>query len=221
MTPEQKARQKIDALIEKAGWVVQDADAENLYAGRGVAVREFGLKPGHGTADNLLYVDEKAAVVVEANPADYTLTGVESQSGKYSDGLPDNLPAHRKPLPFLYETTGSETRFTNLLDPEPRSRGVVDFQTPGLLAHWVGSGAATGPAAAAGTAEPSAAYAAVPNLGQNLTEMPPLDVGGLWRVQQRAITNLEESLVQAKPRALIQMVTGSGRTFTACDWCIA
>ena len=63
----------------------------------------------------------------------YTLTGVETQSGKYSDGLPDTLPAHRKPLTFLYETTGSETHFTNLLDPEPRSRNVFAFHTPDAL----------------------------------------------------------------------------------------
>ena len=217
MTPEQQARTQIDALLEKAGWTVQDPDAVNLYAGRGVAVREFGLKPGHGAADYLLYVDQKAAGVVEAKPAGYTLTGVESQSGKYSDGLPDSLPAHRKPLPFLYETTGSETRFTNLLDPEPRSRNVFAFHTPDVLAHWVGAGAATGQALPSGIAEPSAAYAVAPNLRQRLTAMPPLDAGNLWPVQQRAIANLEESLAQAKPRALIQMATGSGKTFTACN----
>ena len=217
MTSEQTVRLEIDSLLEKAGWTVQDPDAVNLYAGRGVAVREFGLRPGHGTADYLLYVDQKAAGVIEAKPLGYTLTGVETQSGKYSDGLPDNLPSHRKPLPFLYETTGSETRFTNLLDPEPRSRNVFAFHTPDVLAHWVGSGAATGRAAAAGIAEPGAAYAVAPNLRRLLTEMPPLDAGALWPVQQQAIVNLEESLAQAKPRALIQMATGSGKTFTACN----
>ena len=133
MTPEQKARIQIDNLLEQAGWAVQDAGSVNLSAARGVAVREFGLKPGHGTADYLLYVDGKAAGVVEAKPVGYTLTGVETQSGKYSDGLPDTLPAHRKPLTFLYETTGSETHFTNLLDPEPRSRNVFAFHTPDTL----------------------------------------------------------------------------------------
>ena len=217
MTPELKARQEIDALLAKAGWIVQDSGAVNLYAGRGVAVREFGLKPGHGIADYLLYVDQKAAGVVEAKPAGHTLTGVEAQSSKYSDGMPDNLPAHYKPLPFLYETTGSETRFTNLLDPEPRSRNVFAFHTPDVLAQWVLSGTATGQATPAGIAEPTAAYAIAPNLRQRLTEMPSLDAGNLWPVQQRAIVNLEESLVLAKPRALIQMATGSGKTFTACN----
>ena len=174
---------------------MQDAGSVNLYERRGVAVREFGLKPGHGTADYLLYVDQKAAGVVEAKPAGYTLTGVETQSGKYSDGLPEILPAHLKPLPFLYETTGAETHFTNLLDPEPRSRGVFAFHTPDALAHWV----------------------AAANLRRRLTEMPLLDAGALWPVQVRAIINLEKSLAQGRPRALVQMATGSGKTFTACN----
>ena len=217
MTPEQQAREQIDRLLEQAGWAVQDVHSLNLSAARGVAVREFGLKPGHGAADYLLYVDQKAAGVVEAKPAGYTLTGVETQSGKYSDGLPDALPAHRKPLPFLYETTGAETRFTNLIDPEPRSRGVFAFHTPEALADWVGSNATTALASPAGVAEPGAAYAVARNLRQRLTAMPPLDAGALWPVQERAILNLEESLALARPRALIQMATGSGKTFTACN----
>ena len=66
VTPEQEARVNIDRLLEQAGWSVQDAAAVNLYASSGVAVREFPLKLGHGTADCLLYVNQKAAVVVEA-----------------------------------------------------------------------------------------------------------------------------------------------------------
>ena len=217
MTPEQKARIQIDTLLGQGGWAVQDVHSLNLSAARGVAIREFGLKPGHGAADYLLYVDQKAAGVVEAKPAGHTLTGVETQSGKYSDGLPDTLPAHRKPLPFLYETTGSETRFTNLLDPEPRSRNVFAFHTPDALATWLGSNTTVALTSPAGVAEPRAAYSVALNLRQRLTEMPPLDAGALWPVQERAIQNLEASLALAKPRALIQMATGSGKTFTACN----
>ena len=101
MTPEQEARVNIDRLLEQAGWSVQNAGSINLYASSGVAVREFSLKTDHGTADYLLYVNQKAAGVVEAKPEGSTLTGVEVQSEKYSTGLPDNLPAHQRPLPFL------------------------------------------------------------------------------------------------------------------------
>jgi hypothetical protein len=76
---EAPARQRIDELLAKAGWSVQDAQTVNLYAGNGVAVREFRLMPGHGQADYLLYVDGKAAGVVEAKPVGFTLTGVERQ----------------------------------------------------------------------------------------------------------------------------------------------
>ena len=137
MTPEGQARINIDRMLEQAGWVVQDRNSVNLYAGIGVAVREFVLKSGHGTADYLLFVNRTAAGVVEAKPEGFTLTGVEPQSDKYSTGLPDDLPAYQRPLPFLYQTTGVETRFTDLMDPDPRSRLVFAFHTPKTLAEWL------------------------------------------------------------------------------------
>ena len=119
--------------------IVQNTDSINLYAGAGVAVREVPLKSGHGTADYLLYVDQKAVGVVEAKPAGFTLTGVEAQSEKYSTGLPDGLTAPRRPLPFVYESTGVETQFTNGLDPEPRSRPclLVPYTQDSGRVDWV------------------------------------------------------------------------------------
>ena len=216
MTPEQQARVNIDKLLEQAGWAVQDASSVNLYAASGVAVREFRLKPGHGAADYLLYVNQKAAGVVEAKPEGSTLTGVEVQSEKYSTGLPDSLPAHKRPLPFLYESTGAETQFTNRLDPEPRSRLVFSFHTPATLASWIGASETPG----TGTQridEERSVYLAPHNLRQRLQAMPPLNASGLWPVQERAIRKLEESLAAGRPRALVQMATGSGKTFMACN----
>src|SRR3954469_3356053 len=135
-TPEQKARAEIDAELKEAGWIVQDKDDLDLTAGRGIAVREFPMKSGFGFADYLLYLDRKAAGAVEAK-AQGTLTGVEAQSAKYAAGLPDNLPAHRRPLPFLFEANGSVTFFTNGLDPLPRSRQVFNFPRPETLVQWV------------------------------------------------------------------------------------
>jgi hypothetical protein len=149
--PEALARQQIDAALEDAGWRVQNFKAANLGAGRGVAIREFSLKRGHGFADYLLYLDRKAVGAVEAKKAGDTLTGVEIQSAKYGDGLPTGLLAWVRPLPFLYESTGIETRFTNRLDPEPRSREVFHFHRPEMLAEWAqaagggAGGAATRP----------------------------------------------------------------------------
>src|SRR5512135_2184187 len=107
-TPEQKARKEIDTDLTAAGWVVQSLADLDLTVGRGIAVREFPMKPGFGFADYLLYLDRKPVGAVEAK-AEGTLTGVEEQSAKYAAGLPDNLPAHKRPLPFLFESNGSVT----------------------------------------------------------------------------------------------------------------
>ena len=214
MDPEQEARQKIDSQLIAAGWCVQDARALNLYAGRGVAVREFKLKPGHGQADYLLYVDGKAVGVVEAKRVGHTLTGVEAQADKYGSGLPDDLPAWRRPLPFLYQSTGVETRFTNGLEPDPRSRQVFAFHQPDTLAAWVGSaGAAATPTM---VAERGERYGPSSTLLHALQSMPPLDASRLWPPQARAILNVEKSMAAGRPRALVQMATGSGKTVMAC-----
>jgi type I restriction enzyme R subunit len=107
--PEDRARERIDEALAQAGWTVQDAKAVNIHAARGVAIREFLLKTGHGSADYLLYVDGDAVGVIEAKKEGETFTGVEVQSEKYSVGLPDFVPAPFQPLPFLYQTTGTET----------------------------------------------------------------------------------------------------------------
>ena len=113
MAAEAAAREQIDALLVQAGWHVCDAAAANIHAARGVAIREFPL-PGHGFADYLLYLDGKAAGVIEAKKEGVTLSGVETQSAKYTKGLPAGLPAWRKPLPFSYQSTGVETLFNNI-----------------------------------------------------------------------------------------------------------
>ena len=117
MTPEQEAREEIDDQLHQTGWAVQSASEMDISAARGVAVREFPLKTGF--ADYLLYADAKALGTIEAKPEGFTLTGVERQSAKYSGGLPAGLPHFHLPLPFAYESTGSVTQFTNLLDPYP------------------------------------------------------------------------------------------------------
>ena len=211
-TPEDKAREKIDSALEKAGWKVQDTRGANLGAGRGVALRNFPLG-SFGFADYLLYVDGKAAGVIEAKREGATLTGVEVQASKYSKGLPKELPAYTHPLPFLYQSTGIETRFTNGLDPEPRSRAVFGFHRPETLASWV-------PArddAPGNLHGASLAAQGRSTLRARLKQLPALKTEGLWPAQVTAITNLEKSLAQDRPRALIQMATGSGKTFTAIN----
>jgi type I restriction enzyme R subunit len=107
LTPEARARVEIDLMLGAAGWVVQNASRVNLSAARGVAVREFILKPPHGRVDYLLFVDGRAAGVLEAKKEGQPLTGVEWQNARYVDGLPEEIPtAFEGALPFAYESTG-------------------------------------------------------------------------------------------------------------------
>lgn len=210
--PEDKAREDIDRQLMAAGWVVQDRREANLHAGRGIAVREFLLKPGHGSADYLLYVDGKAAGVVEAKPAGTTLKGIEPQSEKYSVGLPQNLPAWHRPLPFLYESTGTETQFTNRFDPEPRSRELFSFHRPETLVEWLAAKPLWFPLVAG---QPDPRSLVPSTLRSRLRAMPVIDEKGLWPAQLKALRKLEASFYDDRPRSLIQMTMGSGKTFLA------
>jgi len=192
MKPEEKARQKIDQLLKVAGWKVQSLRELNLGASLGVAVREFSLKSG--PADYLLFVDRKAVGVIEAKPEGTTLSGVAEQSDDYLYGVPENLPHVQEPLPFAYESTGIETFFRDLRDPDTRSRRIFAFHKPETLKEWLSQG---------------------DTLRVRLKSIPPLITEGLRDCQVEAIKNLEQSFAEARQRALIQMASGGGKTFTA------
>lgn len=194
MTPEQQARQQIDAKLVAAGWIVQDYKAFNPSAGRGIALREVPLKSG--TCDYLLLVDRKALGVVEAKKEGTLLSGVAEQSSHYGASLPDFIQAIGPgSLPFLYESTGVETFFRDERDPDPRSRSVFNFHRPETLAEWL--------------TQPD-------TLRARLQHLPPLPPRGMRDCQIEGITDLEKSFAENHPRALIQMATGAGKTFTAC-----
>ncbi len=201
---EAKARVIIDAQLTDAGWLVQRADRVNLTAGMGVAVREFVLEKGHGRVDYLLFLNGQPAGVIEAKSEGTTLVEVEHQSGKYVEGLPGWMKPPVYPLPFIYESTGAETRFTNGYDPDARSRPVFRFHRPETLIEW---------------ARQIRTNPEVPTFRARLRGMPKLDEAGLWSVQAEAVRNTEESLRLNRSQALIQMATGSGKTFTAANLC--
>ena len=191
-TPEQRARALIDAQLATAGWVIQDRDEMNLGAGLGVAVREYQLATG--PCDYLLFVDRRACGVVEAKPEGKTLSGAAEQASGYQHQLPSHLANWGDPLRFDYEASGSEILFSDRADPEQRSRYVFGFHKPETLREWLKEG---------------------PSLRARLNHLPPLVKDGLRDCQIEAITELEKSLAQAKPRALVQMTMGAGKTFTA------
>ncbi len=135
MTPEEQARQQIDSLLGKAGWTIQNMKDLNLGASLGVAVREYPIDSGE--ADYLLFVDRKPAGVIEAKPVGTTLSGVADQSEKYLTGALRYYPNVREPLRFGYESTGLETFFRDLCDPNPRSRRIFAFHKPETLLDWM------------------------------------------------------------------------------------
>jgi len=196
-TPEQRARQQIDAQLVACGWVVQDYKQFNPAAGRGIALRETPLKTC--PCDYLLLVDRKALGVIEAKKVGSTLSTVADQSAHYASSLPDLLAAGAtRTLPFLYESTSVETYFRDSRDPDPRSRRVFAFHRPETLAEWA--------------AEPD-------TLRYRLAQMPfahPLATNGMRDCQVEAITGLDKSFAEDRPRSLIHMATGAGKTFTAC-----
>jgi type I restriction enzyme R subunit len=194
MTPEAKARQQIDRKLEQAGWVVQDMNQLNLSAGPGVAVREYPTDTG--PADYVLFVNRQAVGVIEAkkDSAGENITVTERQTERYANAdlkwRKDNSP-----LRFLFEATGQIIRFTDGADPNPRSREIFHFFEPETLG----------------------AHRAQPHsLRRRLAEqMPGLPEHNLRECQISAVKGLEESLRLNKPRALIHMATGAGKTFTA------
>jgi type I restriction enzyme R subunit len=204
-TPEALARENIDRQLTTADWKVQYIRDLNLYAGRGIAVREFRLDSG--PVDYLLLVDRQAVGVIEAKREGTTLTEVEPQAARYGEGL-QGVPAPVNPLPFQYVSTGVETRFTSLLDPEPRSRELFHFHRPEALAEWLATEPLWLPAGHRLVDKPA-------SLRLKLQNLPALNPVRLWQAQVRAVQNLEKSLAENHPRSLIQMATGSGKTFAA------
>jgi len=206
LTAEAKARVNIDRQLTAAGWVVQNFREMNLYAGPGVAVREFQMAEGHGESDYLLFVPidgvPTAIGVLEAKPEGTTLSGVELQSRKYNEGLPGNLKSPIQPLPVAYESTGVETMFTCGLDPDPRSRPVFTFHRPETVAGWVRRA----------IDDPGGG-----SLRARLSRLPAIHASDLREIQVRAIEALEDSMRSNRPRALAQMASGAGKTFMACN----
>ncbi|WP_160050929.1 DEAD/DEAH box helicase family protein [Nocardiopsis sp. FR4] len=198
---EAQVRAEIDQLLTQAGWQVQDVNMMNLTAAQGVAVREVSTAVGR--ADYLLYVDHRLAGVIEAKREGADLTAAQAQAARYASGLTNSqmLSAWRATLPFQYVCDGNETRFFNDLDPDARSRRLFAIHQPATLARWI--------------TEAEEDHQA-PTLRARLRRLPStfLDNGPLRPAQERAIKGLEASLAKDDPRALIQMATGAGKTYT-------
>src|SRR5256885_1044094 len=137
--PEQAARDRVDGLLTASGWVVQSKKAIDFNAGPGIAVREY--QTDAGPADYVLFVDKEAVGVIEAKKEELgqNITAVEDQTDGYAKAKLKWL-TNQQPLPFLYESTGTITRFTDIRDPKPRSRESFSFHRPETMRQWLEEG---------------------------------------------------------------------------------
>ena len=193
MTPEAKARQMIDTKLEQSGWIVQDRDKLNLSAGAGIAVREFPTSTG--PVDYALFVNQKPVGVIEAKKSNLgeNITTVEEQSSRYAHSSLKYIKVDYR-IRFVYEATDKIVRFTDYNDVKYRSRNVFSFHRPETLQKLID---------------------ADDTVRNYMKRFPALDQTGFRKCQVTAIENLDASLANNRPRALVQMATGSGKTFTA------
>ena len=193
MTPEQKAREAIDQRLTQSGWILQDMRQLNPVAGPGVAVREFPTSTG--PVDYALFVDGTPVGVVEAKADEkgQDITTVEGQSSRYA-GSTFKWVKTGYTIRFAYEATSKLTRFTDYADQKYRSRPIFSFHRPESL---------------------RALLKADDTIRNNMKHFPPFDTTGFRSCQITAIQNLERSFAENRPRALVQMATGAGKTFTA------
>ncbi len=194
MSPEEKARIEIDKQLNAAGYVVQDMNELNLYAGKGVVVREYPTDTGE--VDYLIFINQQPVGIIEAKSitkGEKLITEVEDQTKRYVNSkflyFNKNID-----IRFVYESTGEITRFTDYNDIKFRSREIFTFHKPEELERLLKE---------------------TDTLRNRLKCFPKLNEYGFRKCQINAIKNLEKSFSNGKPRALIQMATGSGKTFTA------
>ena len=181
--PEQIARDKIDQMLTNSGWLVQSKDEVNLSAGLGIALRETNTESG--SADYILFINSKAVGVIEAKAEDlgFRLLQVEEQSKRYSkDAIKIGSFTLESEKPFVYESTGTITRFTDYRDPKPRGRNVFSFHKPKTLEDWIKKSK---------------------SLRDRLSDLPTLFSTGLRPAQIVAIENLENSFKNNRPRYML------------------
>lgn len=193
MKPEDKARITIDKKLIESGWTIQDIKSLNLSASLGVAVREFPTSTG--PVDYALFVEGIPVGVIEAKKSDVgeNITAVEAQSAHYANSTFKWIKCEYR-IRFAYEATDKLTRFTDYNDIKYRSRTVFSFHRPETL---------------------SSLLKRADTVRNNMKKFPKLDPAGFRKCQVTAIENLDNSFANNRPKALVQMATGAGKTFTA------
>lgn len=193
MTPEQKARVVIDKKLEQSGWTIQNVAQLNLGAALGVAVREFPTSTG--AVDYALFIDGEPVGVIEAKKSSVgeNITVVEEQSSRYANSSFKWINREYN-IRFAYEATDKLIKFTDYKDIKYRSRKIFSFHRPEYLESLL---------------------QANDTIRNNMKHFPALDTTGFRDCQINAINNMDISFADNRPRALVQMATGAGKTFTA------
>lgn len=191
MTPEEKARQKIDQWFTDAGWEVINRD-EYEPTSTAVAIRE-GLLKGNLEADYFLFINGKAVGVLEAKreETDTFSSKVCEQAALYAKSVPNIYQTYQKPLPFIFTSNGKELYFCDFREQDHYFKQIMTIPTPHELVKKLG-------------------------INDYFAGLPTLRKKGLRDCQYEAITELEKSFRSGQKRALMVLATGAGKTYTAC-----
>jgi len=191
MTPEEKARQKIDQWFAEAGWKVINRD-DYEPTSTSVAIRE-GLLKGNLEADYFLFINGKAVGVLEAKREDVDALSdkVCNQAALYARSVPPIYQTYQKPLPFIFTSNGKELFFCDFRKQEQSFKQIMAIPTPYELVKQLG-------------------------ISDYFAGLPTLQNKGLRNCQYEAITELEKSFRSGQNRALMVLATGAGKTYTAC-----
>ena len=191
MTPEEKARVKIDRMFEEAGWQVVSRDeyTPNLTA---AAIKE-GLLKHNFEADYFLFINGKAVGVLEAKRAeiDVDCDEVKGQAEKYVNNVPPIYAAYENPLRIIYLSNGEKVLFYDYAKKDGNYIEINRIHTPKEIVDILG-------------------------IDDFYAGLPTLQKKGLRQCQFDAIKGLEQSFRNGQKRALMVLATGAGKTYAAC-----
>ena len=191
MTPEEKARIKIDQWFADAGWKVVDREDYEPTC-TAVAIRE-GLLKGNLEADYFLFINGKAVGVLEAKREDIDAFSnkVCEQATLYARNIPNIYQTYQKPLPFIFTSNGKDLYFCDFREQDSYFKQIMSIPTPHELVKKLG-------------------------IEDTFAGLPTLKKKGLRDCQYEAVTELEKSFRNGQNRALMVLATGAGKTYTAC-----
>lgn len=194
LTPEQKARKKIDAFFSNSGWEVVSRDSYSPTTS--AAAIEEGLLNHNLEADYLLFINGTAIGVLEAKKESYDIDcdAVKNQAENYVKNVPSHYKKYSDVLPFIFISNGKRILFRDYREPDSEYIEISQIFTPREVCARL-------------------------NITDEYAGLPALKKQRLRNCQYEAITELEKSFRTGQDRALLVLATGAGKTYTACTAC--